>query len=155
MKLCIIVATLFLCSCSMKQWYPTMGAVAGGGVGSIAGPAGGAVGAGAGALMGEVARGNEEIEEQADRIEALSKGDVETLIALEMGEQKSLFDRFTQSVKKILIGIVAFLLIYLVVPIFVAKKCSKTEAERNATRAPFHPSRPSYPQRKPRNDEES
>ena len=47
----------------MKQWYPTMGAVVGGGVGSLAGPTGSALGAGGGALVGEVAKGNAEIEE--------------------------------------------------------------------------------------------
>ena len=59
--LLLVIATLT--SCSMKQWYPTMGAVVGGGAGALGGPGTAAVGAGGGALVGEVLQGNKEVEE--------------------------------------------------------------------------------------------
>ena len=69
----------FLAGCSMKQWYPTMGAVVGGGAGSLGGPAGSALGAGGGALIGEVVKGNAEIEEARETISALTHGDVQII----------------------------------------------------------------------------
>ena len=57
-----------------------MGAVVGGGVGSLGGPSGAALGAGGGALLGEVAQGNAEIEEARETISALTHGDVEALV---------------------------------------------------------------------------
>ena len=139
-------------SCSMKQFYPTAGAIVGGGVGSIAGPAAGAVGAGGGALLGEVARGNAEIQETKEKLEALTHGDVSALVEAGLSEHKSGFESFTASIKKILVVAAAILMIYLAIPILVAKKCSQTEAIK-ATRAPFMPSRPSYPRRKDRDYE--
>ena len=75
----------------MKQWYPTMGAVVGGGVGLV-GPTGSALGAGGGALVGEVAKGNAEIEEARETISALTHGDVETLIEKGMEQHASGFE---------------------------------------------------------------
>jgi hypothetical protein len=126
----------------MKQWYPTMGAVVGGGVGSLAGPTGSALGAGGGALVGEVAKGNAEIEEARETISALTHGDVETLIEKGMEQHASGFESFTTTIKRILIFAFIGLLCYLAIPIFVARRCSKSEVQKGLTNPPF-PVRPS------------
>lgn len=133
---------LLLTSCSMKQWYPTMGAVVGGGVGSLAGPTGSALGAGGGALVGEVAKGNAEIQEARETISALTHGDVETLIEKGMEQHASGFESFTTTIKRILIFAFIGLLCYLAIPIFVARRCSKSEVQKGLTNPPF-PVRPS------------
>ena len=136
MKLLIIFLTL-LTGCSMKQWYPTMGAVVGGGAGSLGGPAGSALGAGGGALIGEVVKGNAEIEEARETISALSHGDVQKLVEKGMEQHASGFESFTNTIKRILIGAFVVLLCYLAIPIFVARRCSRSEAQKHLTRPPF------------------
>ena len=126
----------------MKQWYPTMGAVVGGGVGSLGTPTGSALGAGSGALIGEVAKGNAEIEEARETISALTHGDVETLIEKGMEQHASGFESFTTTIKRILIFAFIGLLCYLAIPIFVARRCSKSEVQKGLTNPPF-PVRPS------------
>ncbi len=126
----------------MKQWYPSMGAVVGGGVGSLGGPTGAALGAGGGALVGEVAKGNAEIQEARETISALSHGDVEFLIEKNMEQHASGFESFTSTIKKILIAAFVALLGYLAIPIFVARRCSKSEVQKGLTNPPF-PVRPS------------
>ena len=137
-----LLPLLFLTGCSMKQWYPTMGAVVGGGVGSLAGPTGSALGAGGGALVGEVAKGNAEIQEARETISALTHGDVETLIEKGMEQHASGFESFTTTIKRILIFAFIGLLCYLAIPIFVARRCSKSEVQKGLTNPPF-PVRPS------------
>ena len=138
----LLLPLLLLTGCSMKQWYPTMGAVVGGGVGSLGGPTGSALGAGSGALIGEVAKGNAEIEEARETISALTHGDVETLIEKGMEQHASGFESFTTTVKRILIFAFIGLLCYLAIPIFVARRCSKSEVQKGLTNPPF-PVRPS------------
>ena len=123
----IILLCLLLTSCSFRQFYPTAGALVGGSVGSLAGPVGGGLGAGGGALLGEVARGNEEIQEAKDTIQAISHGDVSALVEAGLSEHKTGFDAFTQSIKKILLGSAIILILYMAIPIFIAKKCSQAE----------------------------
>lgn len=148
----ILIICLLFGSCSLKQFYPTGGAIVGGAVGSLAGPVGSGLGAGSGALLGEVARGNEEIQEAKETITALTTGDVDKMMELKLKEHTGLFESFTSGIKRVLSIALVFLLIYLAIPIFVAKKCSKNEAVR-LTRAPFHGSRDSYPRRGPRKNE--
>lgn len=134
---------LFVCllfsSCSLRNFYPTGGAIIGGGLGSLAGPAGGALGAGGGALLGEVARGNESMVEAQETISALTHGDVSALVAKGMEQHQSGFEKFTSTIKNILIVAGILLALYLMIPIFIAKKCSKEEAVKNMTRPPFPP----------------
>ena len=137
----LLLPLLLLTGCSMKQWYPTMGAVVGGGVGSLGGPTGSALGAGSGALIGEVAKGNAEIEEARETISALTHGDVETLIEKGMEQHASGFESFTTTIKRILIFAFIGLLCYLAIPIFVARRCSKSEVQKGLTNPPF-PVRP-------------
>ena len=133
----LLLPLLRLTGCSMKQWYPTMGAVVGGGAGSLGGPAGSALGAGGGALIGEVVKGNAEIEEARETISALSHGDVQKLVEKGMEQHASGFESFTTTIKRILIGAFVILLCYLAIPIFVARKCSRSEAQKHLTRPPF------------------
>ena len=130
----------------MRSVYPTLGGIAGGGVGSLGGPGTAALGAGAGVLAGEALKNKDALVEAEETIEALSHGDVSALVAQGMEEHKTGFDAFTSTIKKILTGAAVLLGGYLLIPIFVAKRtarqCSQTEAIKHATRPPF-PVRPS------------
>jgi len=127
-----------------------MGGLAGGAAGSIGGPLVGGLSAGAGVLAGEALKNKDALIEAEETIEALSHGDVSALVAQGMEEHKSGFEKFTSTIKNILIGAAVLLGGYLAIPIFIAKRtarnCSKTEAEKHMTRAPF-PVKP--PSRKP------
>ena len=146
----LTITMLLMCSssCSFKQFYPTGGAIVGGGVGSLGGPATAAVGAGAGALVGEIAKGNEEIEEARETIEALTTGDVEALVQKGMGEHKNAFEDFVSTIQRILLGAGVCLLLYLGIPLIVAQRCARTEAAKSLTRAPF-PTSPPRPTDRP------
>ena len=130
-----------MASCSLRSIYPTLGGIAGGGVGSLGGPGTAALGAGAGVLAGEALKNKDALIEAEETIEALSHGDVSKLVAQGMMEHKTGFDAFTSYIKKILIGAAILLGGYLAIPIFIAKRtaqnCSKSEAEKHMTRAPF------------------
>ena len=137
----ILLLAICLTGCSLRSVYPTLGGIAGGGVGSLGGPGTAALGAGAGVLAGEALKNKDALIEAEETIEALSHGDVSALVAQGMEEHKTGFDAFTSYIKKILIGAAILLGGYLAIPIFVAKRtarnCSKTEAEKHLTRAPF------------------
>ena len=131
----------------MRSVYPTLGGVIGGSAGTLAGgPVVGGLSAGAGVLAGEALKNKDALVEAEETIEALSHGDVSALVAQGMEENKTGFDAFTSTIKKILTGAAVLLGGYLLIPIFVAKRtarqCSQTEAIKHATRPPF-PVRPS------------
>jgi hypothetical protein len=132
---------LMLCSCSMRSAYPLMGGLAGGAAGSLGGPVIGGLSAGAGVLAGEALKNKDALIEAEEKIVALSHGDVSALVAQGMETHKTGFDAFTSYIKKILIGAAILLGGYLAIPIFIAKRtaqnCSKSEAEKHMTRAPF------------------
>ena len=132
---------LMLCSCSMRSSYPLLGGLAGGAAGSIGGPVIGGLSAGAGVLAGEALKNKDALIEAEEKIVALSHGDVSALVAQGMETHKSGFDAFTSYIKNILIGAAVLLGGYLAIPIFIAKRtarnCSKSEAEKHMTRAPF------------------
>ena len=142
----ILLLAICLTGCSFRSVYPTLGGIAGGGVGSLGGPGTAALGAGAGVLAGEALKNKDALIEAEETIEALSHGDVSALVAQGMEEHKTGFDAFTSTIKKILTGAAVLLGGYLLIPIFVAKRtarqCSQTEAIKHATRPPF-PVRPS------------
>ena len=139
--LLIVAMVLLTQSCTVSQWYPVAGAVAGGASGSILGPAGGGIGAGMGYAGGKTAQMMSENEDLKETITALSHGDVEALVAKGVSEQNGLFQSFTDGIKKLLIIAGVLLLCYLFIPVFVAKRCSQQEAQK-ITRAPF-PVKPS------------
>jgi hypothetical protein len=137
-KVLSIIALLFFGGCSIKQFYPTAGAMIGGGAGALTGnPVIVGLTAGSGALLGEMAKGNAELEEAQETITALSQGDVEALLAPGIGENQTLFETFVSRIRNILLIAGVCLIAYLAIPIFVAKKCSKAEAVKHSTRPPF------------------
>ena len=125
----------------MRSSYPLLGGLAGGAAGSLGGPVIGGLSAGAGVLAGEALKNKDALIEAEEKIVALSHGDVSKLVAQGMMEHKTGFDAFTSYIKNILIGAAVLLGGYLAIPIFIAKRtaqnCSKSEAEKNQTRAPF------------------
>ena len=137
----ILLLALCMASCSLRSIYPTLGGIAGGGVGSLGGPGTAALGAGAGVLAGEALKNKDALIEAEETIEALSHGDVSALVAQGMAEHKTGFEKFTSTIKNILIGAAVLLGGYLAIPIFIAKRtarqCSQSEAIKHATRAPF------------------
>ncbi len=134
--LCII-ACLLVSSCSLRSTYPTLGAIAGGGVGSIAGPVGGALGAGTGAIAGEALKNKDALMEAEETITQLTTGDVEGLIENQMGEHQGMFDSFVSTIKRILIIAACLLGAYLSIPIFVARKTAESCSKKHLTRPPF------------------
>ena len=92
-------------------------------------------------MVGEVLQGNEEVKEARETIDALTHGDVQALVEKGMAQHATGFDEFTSTIKKILMVAACALAAYLLIPIFIARKtaetCSKTEAEKHLTRAPF------------------
>lgn len=146
----IVLVLICMTSCSLRSTYPLMGGLAGGAAGSIGGPLVSGLSAGAGVLAGEALKNKDALIEAEETIEALSHGDVSALVAQGMEEHKTGFEKFTSTIKSILIGAAVLLGGYLAIPIFIAKRtarqCSQTEAIKHATRAPF-PVKP--PSRKP------
>lgn len=132
-----IATILLLVGCSLRSTYPTLGGIVGGGVGSIGGPGSAALGAGAGVLAGEALKNADKLVEAEEKIEALTHGDVSALVAQGMAEHQSGFDQFTNKIKRWLMWGAVALGAYLAIPIFVARKCSRTEALKNQTRPPF------------------
>jgi len=143
----IVLLLVCLTGCSLRSTYPTLGAIAGGGVGSLGGPGIAALGAGIGAVSGEALKNKDALIEAEETIEKLSHGDVSAIVASGLAEHKTGFEKFTSTIKNILIGAAVLLGGYLAIPIFVAKRtarqCSQTEAIKHQTRAPFPDKPPS------------
>ncbi len=122
----------------MRSLITPAATVGGAALGGIAGPGGAALGAGtayAGARIYELS------DEKKELVDSITHGDVNALVSAGLKQHQSGFDAFTSYIKKILIGAAILLGGYLAIPIFVAKRtarnCSKTEAEKHITRAPF------------------
>lgn len=132
-----ILIFLFSGCMSLKQLAPTIGGGVGAGVGSVVGnPVGGAMiggsmGAGAGQLIHAI---NENAEVKA-KVKMLTEGDVQALVDHKV--ETSGIKNFMQTIKNWMIGGVVFLGFYLLIPIFLAKKCSQTEAKKHFTRPPI------------------
>ena len=134
----IIVLALCLTGCSMRSLITPAATVGGAAVGGVFGPGGAALGAGtayAGSRIYELS------DEKKELVESITHGDVDKLLSAGLAEHKTGFEKFTSTIKNILIGAAILLGGYLAIPIFIAKRtaqnCSKSEAEKNQTRAPF------------------
>ena len=131
----LFVAILTLTGCSMTKLITPAASVSGAALGgAIAGPGGAAIGSGVGYATGEIyhlSSENENLEE------TLTQAGVEALLDSKLDGHQSTFDSFTSTIKRILIGAAIVLGCYLAIPIFVARKCSKTEAQKHMTRPPF------------------
>ena len=134
MKHLIILAPLLFASCSMRPLYGPLGAALGGGVGSIAGPMGAAVGAGAGAAGGSLLAGDQELKKAQQTITALSKGDVEGLIAAGMGQQRGFMDEALDAgygfIKLCLVGVVLWNLVPIIYTRYIHKKHTNGNVEK-------------------------
>ena len=134
----IILLALCMASCSMRSLITPAATVGGAAVGGVFGPGGAALGAGtayAGSRIYELS------DEKKELVESITHGDVDALLNAGLAEHKTGFDKFTSTIKNILIGAAILLGGYLAIPIFIAKRtaqsCSKSEAVKNQTRAPF------------------
>ena len=129
-----MTALLFATSCSMRSLITPAAAVGGAAVGgALAGPGGAAIGSGVGYAGGRIYELKGENEELVD---AITHGDVTALVQQGLKTHQTGFDEFTSTIKKILTVAACCLGLYLLVPIFVARQCSRNEAER-LTRSPF------------------
>ena len=122
----------------MRSLITPAATVGGAAIGGVFGPGGAALGAGtayAGARIYELS------DEKKELVESITQGDVDALLSAGLAEHKTGFEKFTSTIKNILIGAAILLGGYLAIPIFVAKrtarKCSQTEAIKHQTRAPF------------------
>jgi hypothetical protein len=126
MKHLLIVMIFFTASCSMRTFYPTLGGITGGAAGAVAGgPATAAAGAGVGVMAGELAKGNEDLRQAKQTITALSKGDVEGLIAAGMGEQKGFLDEALDAVYGFIKLCLVLLILWNLVPIIYTRYIHK------------------------------
>ena len=89
-------------SCSMKTFAPTALGATGGAVGSLAGPGGAFAGAGLGAAAGQIIKESETVSVQAEKIKALSEGDVAKLVELKLKEERGWFEKTIDGVYDIL-----------------------------------------------------
>ena len=118
----------------MRSLVTPAATVGGAALGGIAGPGGAALGAGtayAGARIYELS------DEKKELVDSITHGDVSAIVASGLAEHKTGFESFTSYIKKILMGAAIVLAGYLAIPIFVAKRCAKTEVTKSSTRAPF------------------
>jgi hypothetical protein len=131
----LIVTTLsFFSSCSMRSFVTPAATISGAAVGAIGGPGGAALGAGTGYAAGRI---YELDDEKKELVDSITKGDVSAIVASGLQEHQSGFDEFTGSIKSILMVAGSVLLAYLLIPIFLVKKCAKQEAIKHMTRPPF------------------
>lgn len=130
----IVLLLVCLTGCSMRSLITPAATVGGAALGGIAGPGGAALGAGtayAGARIYELS------DEKKELVDSITHGDVNALVSAGLKQHQSGFDAFTSYIKKILIGAAIVLAGYLAIPIFVAKRCAKSEVTKSSTRAPF------------------
>ena len=132
---------LLLTGCSWKTLAPTIGGGSGASVGALLGGpagafAGGTLGAGAGQIIKEV----DENAEAKEAIQHLSHGDISALVTQQVQNHTG-FDEIKTWVKNILMITGVILIIYLTIPLWLARKtatnCARTVAQKHLTRPPF------------------
>ena len=129
------ISLLFLGGCSLRPLYAPMGGALGAAAGGAVGGVGGAfLGGGAGAATGGLLAGEDELQDAKATITAISRGDVEGMLAAATGKQKGFVDEAIDGV----IGFVKLCLIFLVlwnlIPIiytrYIHKKHSNGTTEK-------------------------
>ena len=119
----------------MRNLVTPSATIAGAATGSLlGGPGGAALGSGVGYASGRI---YELTDENEELVEAITHGDVEGIVHAKMREHATGFENFTTTIKRILIGAACILGAYLAIPIFVARRCSKTEVRKGLTNPPF------------------
>ena len=118
---------LMLSGCTLKQWYPAIGATTAGAAGAALGGGPLVVGlaAGGGALAGEVSRGNEAVKDAEATIRAISQGDVEALVSQGLASQKSTIEKAMDTVWTALKVAALCILGVLAIPLFITRSNSK------------------------------
>lgn len=120
----------------MKSFYPLAGSVVGGSAGAIGGPVTAGLGAGAGWAAGEVAKGNADLEEAQETIQALTTGDVDKLVEKKLADAKdngyfdSLLDGVYDFIKLCAIGLALWLVFQFWLNHKLAKKAINEKDER-------------------------
>jgi|TARA_R100000084_G_scaffold57834_1_gene24515 hypothetical protein len=128
----LAIVLLLLTGCKMSSLYPVLGATGGATVGSIGGPVGSGGGALVGYGVGKGAQLMEENQQLSDTVSALSEGDVQALVAAQMGEQQGWVEEtmqgFWTTVKFCLVGLV----IWQVVPLILHKRLSNGDTKKTS-----------------------
>ena len=110
----------------MKSLAPTIGGGIGAGGGALAGGipgavVGGSLGAGAGQLVHELDRNKE----AQQTISALTQGDVEKLVSIQMQEHKSWFSKALDGLKTLLLLVGVGFGLYVTIPLIYARHLGK------------------------------
>jgi hypothetical protein len=140
MRWVLLLIVMLSTGCTVSQWYPLGGAVAGGTVGALGGPVSAGAGAGLGYAAGELAKGSGELKQAQETIQALTEGDMKKILETTMGDQQTGLAGFMDDLKKLLTVVGGLLLVYLSIPFFYTKHClkkQKRDMEEALTRAPF------------------
>ena len=98
----IYIIAAMTSSCSMKTFAPTALGAVGGGVGAIGGPGTAFAGAGLGAAAGQIIKESDTVQSQAEKLKALSEGDVSKLVELKLKEERGWFEKMINGVYDIL-----------------------------------------------------
>ena len=123
---------VFLSGCSKASFYPLAGSVGGATIGSLGGPGPAAGGAALGWGIGEGAKLMEENKGLAKKVNALSEGDVQKLVQLQLDEQMdngffdSMLDEVYGFLKICLVGVILWNVVPIIYTRYVHKK-AKTE----------------------------
>lgn len=98
----IYVIAAMTSSCSLKTFAPTALGAVGGGVGAIGGPGTALAGAGLGAAAGQIIKESDTVQSQAEKLKALSEGDIAKLVELKLKEERGWFEKMINGVYDIL-----------------------------------------------------
>jgi hypothetical protein len=117
----------------MRSFYPLAGSVAGGATGSLGGPVTAGLGAGAGWAAGEIAKGNKDLEEAHETIEALTTGDVDKLVQQKLEEARDggFFDGILDEVYGFLKLCIIGVALFFIVPLLYTRHVHKKQKETN------------------------
>lgn len=110
----VLAIIAVLTSCSLKTFAPTALGAVGGGVGAIGGPGPAFAGAGLGAAAGQIIKESDKVERQAEKLKALSEGDVSKLVELKLKEERGWFEKTINGVYDILMVSALGMVLYMV-----------------------------------------
>jgi len=134
-----LLALALLAGCSKSKMSTFTGSTIGATGGAVVGGPGGAA-AGSMVCYGACVvydwATTEENQQTVKDLNNLSKGDIAAIVADHMTEQNNGLGKFLTDLKKILMLAAAGLAVYLSIPFFYARQCSKT-VEKKLTRPPF------------------
>ena len=129
----------FFTGCSKASFYPALGATGGAAVGSLGGPGTAAGGAAVGWGVGEISKYMEENKHLTDQVKALSEGDVQELVQLQLDEAKDngFFDSILTEIygllKICLVGVILWNVIPIIYTRYVHKKAKDEISNRKTS----------------------